>query len=71
MPLTLNAGARRVTQVMVKSSLDSDPVSMLVNFSQLPDGTNYPATTSVRSEAKEIELRISTYDYQLQPLGNC
>jgi len=67
MTITLNAAERRITQLGVKSSLDSDPVSMVVDFSQLPGGTNYPATTSVRSEAKEIELRISTYDYQLQP----
>jgi hypothetical protein len=67
MAITLNAAARRITQLEVKSSLDSDPVSIVVNFSQLPDGTNYPATTSVKSEAKEIELRISTDDYQPQP----
>lgn len=62
--ITLNSAERRVSQLRVKSSLDTDPVSIVVNFSQLPDGTNYPATTSVKSEAKGIELQISTSDYQ-------
>jgi hypothetical protein len=67
MTMTLEAAEKRITQVEVKSSLDSDPVSIVVNFSALPDGTNYPATTTVKSEAKQVELRISTYDYQPQP----
>ena len=67
MTVSLNAAEKRIAQISVKSSLDSDPVSIIVNFSQLPDGTNYPATTSLQSEAKGIELRLSTYDYQLQP----
>jgi hypothetical protein len=65
--ISLSSAERRIAQVRVKSSLDSDPVSIVVTFSQLPDGTNYPATTSLNSPAKEIELRISTYDYQPQP----
>lgn len=67
MTITLEAAEKRITQLEVKSSLDSDPVSIVVIFSSLPDGTNYPATTTVKSEAKQIELRISTYDYQPQP----
>ena len=67
MTISLDTAAKRITQLRVKSSLDSDPVSIVVNFSRLPDGTNYPAATTVKSEAKEIELRISTSDYQLQP----
>jgi len=67
MTVALNAAEKRIAQISVKSSLDSDPVSIVVNFSQLPDGTNYPAITSLQSEAKGIELRLSTYDYQPQP----
>jgi hypothetical protein len=67
MTISLDTAAKRITQLRVKSSLDSDPVSIVVNFSRLPDGTNYPAATTVKSEAKEIELRISTSDYQPQP----
>ncbi len=65
--ITLNSVERRISQLRVKSSLDTDPVSIVVDFSPLPDGTNYPATTSLKSEAKQIELQISTYDYQPQP----
>jgi len=64
MTLTLLAAEKRISEIAVKTSLDSDPVSIVVDMSQLPDETNYPATTNLKSDAKQVELRISTYDYQ-------
>jgi len=64
MTMTLEAAEKRITEIAVKSSLDDDPVSILVSMSQLPNGPNYPSSTNLKSDAKQVELRISTYDYQ-------
>jgi hypothetical protein len=63
MNLSIDPGSRAITQIFITSKLDDDPVSYLVSFSKLPDGTNYPALTSIKSEPKELEIRVTTSDY--------
>jgi hypothetical protein len=38
-------------------------VSFTVDFARLPDETNYQSTTTIKSEAKGLEIRVSTSDY--------
>jgi len=63
MNLSFNTETKHLTQILVNSKLDDDPVSYLVSFSTLPDGTNYPALTSIQSQAKNLEIRVKTSDY--------
>jgi hypothetical protein len=64
MSLTLDSTSKTLTQILVNSMLDSDPVSFQVNFNKLPDGTNYPSLTSIDSPAKELRIQVSTSDYR-------
>jgi hypothetical protein len=41
----------------------SSPVSMTVQFAQLPDGTNYPAQVVVNAAAKGIQVTQSNVNY--------
>lgn len=63
--MTFNREEKRLSTININSKLDEDPITVAVNFQKLPnEGPNYPAMTNVNSPAKNIELRISTYDYQ-------
>jgi hypothetical protein len=55
--------SKRLEQIAISSSLDDDPVSFTVNFARLPDDTNYPSATTIQSQAKGLEIRVSTSDY--------
>lgn len=63
MTFSVNPTSEKLNQIAIQSSLDSDPVAFQVRFSQLPDGTNYPATTSIKSESKGLEIRVTSSDY--------
>jgi hypothetical protein len=63
MTLFADPSTKTLSKILVNSSLDSDPVSFQVDFSRLPDGTNYPASTSIDSPAKELRIQVTTSDY--------
>jgi hypothetical protein len=60
---SIGSESKRLDQIAIKSSLDDDPVSFIVNFARLPDNTNYPSMTTIKSEAKSLEIRVTTSDY--------
>ena len=60
---SMNPQAKKLDQIAINSSLDSDPVSFIVDFARLADDTNYPSMTNIKSEAKGLEIRVSTSDY--------
>jgi hypothetical protein len=60
---SIGSESKRLDQIAIKSSLDDDPVSFIVNFARLPDDTNYPSMTTIKSEAKGLEIRVTTSDY--------
>jgi hypothetical protein len=62
--LTVDKVSKTLKDVLVTSTLDLDPVTFHVSFSQLPDGTNYPASTSLESPAKDLRILVTTSDYQ-------
>lgn len=59
----IGAESKRLDQIAISSSLDDDPVTFTVNFARLPDDTNYPSATTIKSEAKGLEIRVTTSDY--------
>ncbi len=59
----IGSESKRVDQIAISSSLDDDPVSFTVDFARLPDNTNYPSMTTIKSEAKGLEIRVTTSDY--------
>jgi hypothetical protein len=60
---SMNLQAKKLDQIAINSSLDSDPVSFIVDFARLADDTNYPSMTNIKSEAKGLEIRVTTSDY--------
>ncbi len=63
MALSVNSQSKKLDQISIQSSLDNDPVSFLVDFARLPDGTNYPSMTSIKSPSKSLEIKVTTSDY--------
>ena len=63
MALSVNSQSKKLDQISIQSSLDNDPVSFLVDFARLPDGTNYPSMTSIKSPSKGLEIKVTTSDY--------
>jgi hypothetical protein len=61
--LSVDQSTKTVKDVSVTSTLDTDPVTFHVSFSQLPDGTNYPGSTLIESPVKDIRIQVSTSDY--------
>jgi hypothetical protein len=59
----IGSESKRLDQIAISSSLDDDPVSFTVDFARLPDDTNYPSMTTIKSEAKGLEIRVTTSDY--------
>jgi hypothetical protein len=60
----LNRNPRKLDQISVLSSLDDDPVSFVVHFASLADGTNYPATTTMKSDVEKLQVRVTTSNYR-------
>ena len=58
--------ARKMTALSVNSYLgdSSSPVTLNVQFAQLPDGTNYPAQEVVNAAAKGIVVTVNNSNYQ-------
>jgi hypothetical protein len=64
MTLTFDPAAHRPVTTEITTTLDADLVSIVVTFDQLSGGTSYPERSVVKSSAKNVEVRVFTYDYQ-------
>jgi hypothetical protein len=50
---------------VITTSLDDDDVVIVLTFDQIHQGPSYPVKTVVRAEAKQLEVRVFTYEYRL------
>jgi hypothetical protein len=66
MTLDFAMATKKLATLAVSSYLGdpSSPVTLNVQFAQLPDGTNYPAQEVVNAAAKGIQLTVSNSNYQ-------
>jgi hypothetical protein len=66
MTLDFAMATRKMAALAVSSYLGdaSSPVTLNVQFAQLPDGTNYPAREVVNAAAKGIQLTVTNSNYQ-------
>lgn len=64
--LTFDAALKALRQMSVATYMDdpSNPVALDVTLQSLPDGTNYPASVSMRIPASQIEVRVTNTNYQ-------
>jgi hypothetical protein len=63
--MTFDSATKRPTKTEVNTTLDDAPISIGLAFDQVHNGPSYPGRTVVRSDAKQLELRVFTYDYRL------
>ena len=66
MTLDFAMATRKMAALAVSSYLGdpSSPVTLNVQFAQLPDGTNYPSREVVNASAKGIQLTVTNSNYQ-------
>jgi hypothetical protein len=66
MTLDFAMATRKMVALSVNSYLGapSSPVTLNVQFAQLPDGTNYPAQEVVNAAAKGIVVTVTNSNYQ-------
>ena len=64
--LTFESAIKTLRRVDVDTWLDdpSNRVGLKIEFQSLPDGTNYPATTTLSIPSQHIEVRIANSGYQ-------
>jgi hypothetical protein len=63
---SFDTATKAITKIAVKSYLDepSDAVTLDVSFQNLPDGTNYTASTLLNAAAKQVQVKVSNANYQ-------
>ncbi len=66
MTLDFNMGTKKLAGLNVSSYTTdpSHPVSLVVQFATLPDGTNYPASEVISAPAEAIQVTITNSNYQ-------
>jgi hypothetical protein len=64
--LKFDAAFKALRQMSVATYMDdpSNAVTLDVTLQSLPDGTNYPATVSMKIPASQIEVRVANSNYQ-------
>ena len=65
MTMSFDPATKKPTKTEVSTMLDEAPVSIVLAFDQIREGPSYPGKTVIRSSAKELEVRVFTYDYRL------
>ncbi len=65
MVMSFDSVTKRPTKTEISTTLDETPISIVLAFDQIREGPNYPGRTVVRSDAKQLEVRVLTYDYRL------
>jgi hypothetical protein len=66
MNLDFSMANKKLASLSVNTYLDdpSQPVALNVQFSTLPDGTNYPGTVVLNAPSKSIQVTITNSNYQ-------
>jgi hypothetical protein len=64
--LRFDAALTAMRQMSVATYMDDpkSPVTLRVDLQSLPDGTNYPASVSMKIPASQIEVRVTNSNYQ-------
>jgi hypothetical protein len=65
MIMSFDPATKRPVKTEINTFLDDAPVSIVVSFDQLRDGPNYPGKVVMTSSAKQLEIRVFTYEYRL------
>jgi len=66
MTITFNKAAKQITSIAIASWMDDpkDAMNLTVQFSKLPDGTNYTSNTTIDGVAKQLMVTMQNSNYQ-------
>ena len=66
MTITFNKTAKQITSIAIASWMDDpkDAMNLTVEFSKLPDGTNYTSSTTIDGVAKQLTVVMQNSNYQ-------
>ena len=66
MTFAFDTAAKKISTINVNTYLDQpkDAVTLAVTFASLPDGTNYAASTDLKAESKNMEIKTANSGYQ-------
>lgn len=67
--LYVDAASHKPRKLEVATALDDDPISVVAEYGDLPDGPTYLARTAVNAAKKQIQIKIENFDYA-RPVGN-
>ena len=62
--LLLDPATHKLSRLELSTSLDKDSVSMTTDLTTAPNGPSYPSLTTIKAPAKNLEIRISSYELQ-------
>ena len=65
--MTFALAAKKISNINVDTYLDdpkTDIVTLAVTFASLPDGTNYAASTDLKAQGKNMEIKTQNSNYQ-------
>jgi hypothetical protein len=62
----VNPAARRPQSIEVKTALDKDPIIVNADFDEGSNGPLYPSLIKIQAPKKELEIRLSAYDFKKQ-----
>jgi hypothetical protein len=65
MTMSFDSATKRPTRTEVNTLLDGAPVAIVLAFDQIREGPSYPVRTVVKSDERQLEIRLLTYDYRL------
>ena len=65
MTMSFDRATNQPTRTEVQTSMDDDPVGIVLDYDQIHEGPNCPGNLSLRADSKQLELRILTYEYRL------
>ena len=63
--MNFDSATHRPTKTRINTTFDDAAVLIALSFDQIGEGPNYPGKTVVSSDAKQLEVRLFTYDYHL------
>ena len=66
MTITFSKAAKQITSIAIASWMDDpkDVMNLTVQFSKLPDGTNYTSSTTIDGVAKQLTVIMQNSNYQ-------
>jgi hypothetical protein len=62
--VVFNVAARKPQSMEIKTALDKDPIVINADFEDVSSGPSYPTLVKIQAPKKELEIRLTAYDFK-------